>query len=109
MPILSLPYTLPDTKAFEVFQLVQSIITAFYSAPQIYRIYERNSVHDISVWTWIIASISNVFWVIYGLTIQDAVVFVSSVIGLVLSCVLVGQWLYYTRREAYETIIRIER
>jgi uncharacterized protein with PQ loop repeat len=99
MTIVSLPATLPDPAGYQYFMLVLALSTSLYSVPQIYHIYSNSSAKDVSVWTWIIAFISNVFWTVYGFAIQDLVVMLSSLLGCVLALILSCQCVYYACRD----------
>jgi uncharacterized protein with PQ loop repeat len=107
MTILSLPYTIGDPEGWEVYMLIQAIIGSFYSTPQIYEIYHNQSFRGVSIWTWIIAAVFNVTWTLYGLSLQDVVVTVSSALACLFATIICTQWLYYTHHsppKGYHTI-----
>jgi uncharacterized protein with PQ loop repeat len=101
MTIISLPYTISDPVGFQYFMLVFAIVTSLYSVPQIIRIYKMHSANDVSLSTWVIAVISNVFWIVYGFAIEDLVVMLSSLIGCVLAFIISCQCIYYKRNVGY--------
>lgn len=96
MPTWTLPYTIGDPAGWEWYMLAQAICGSFYATPQIYRIYKTKSVRDVSIYTWALAAVLNVTWSFYGLSLQDVVVTVSSVLACIFATVISIQWCYIT-------------
>jgi uncharacterized protein with PQ loop repeat len=101
---ISLPYTVPDPTGYQWFMLVMSIVTALYGVPQMIHIQRTRSAKDVSISTWVIATVSNVFWTYYGLGIQNVVVFVSSAIGLVCALIISIQAYVFRAPGAYQAV-----
>jgi uncharacterized protein with PQ loop repeat len=99
MPVISLPDTVGQSDVFSWWMLCQAILGSFYSAPQIYTIYRNKSVRNVSCSTWILAAVLNVTWTIYGLSLQDVVVTVSSGLACLLATTITVQWFYYNHHK----------
>lgn len=104
MALITLPQTVPNDEVFQIWMLVQSIIGAFYSAPQIYTLYTHKVVGPVSFWTWALAAALNISWVVYGMSLQSVVVVVSSGLACVLATIVSIQWLYYKHLEGYKAL-----
>lgn len=77
-------------KNMKIFQIVTTIIGITMSLgyyPQAYKIWKLKSAKEISLVNYIILGIGTLTWFIYGLVLNDVVIMISFIFGVV------GSWL----------------
>ncbi|MDR1523079.1 MAG: hypothetical protein LBS29_03930 [Endomicrobium sp.] len=48
--------------------------------PQIYKTWKNKSARDVSIQTFIICTISNILWVIYGIFLKEPAIYVTNIV-----------------------------
>jgi len=94
----SLPYTIPFNDAFEEFMCIFAIIASSYSVFQVYDIVKKKTTAAVSWPSWTIITLSNVFWIFYGLMVEDLVVLLSSIVPVIGGCAILVLFLVYPNR-----------
>jgi len=79
----TLPYTIAYSDYYQKFMAVGAIVASSYPMFQFYHIVKAGHTAAVSWATWAILFVSNVFWIMYGLMVQDLVVFASSILPAV--------------------------
>lgn len=67
---------------FAIFSSIISLV------PQIYKTYKTKSCEDISIWMLINFNICSVCWIIYGFMLNATTVWVTNVIMIIFSTIL---------------------
>ena len=71
------------------------IINGFANLPQIWKIFKTKSAKDISIVTYIILTVGNIVWLLYGIEIKSLPIFIMEGIGLVeFIVILVGCYMF---------------
>ena len=73
----------------EIFKLlvtIMGVLMSFAYFPQAYNIWKNKSAENISIPTYIIFSLGTLTWFIYGIVIQDMIIIISFIIGVI------GSW-----------------
>ncbi|MDR2395261.1 MAG: hypothetical protein LBD57_01420 [Endomicrobium sp.] len=48
--------------------------------PQVYKTWKNKSAKDVSIQTFIICTISNILWVIYGIFLKEPAIYVTNIV-----------------------------
>ena len=65
------------------------------NVPQAIKIFQRKSVRDISLTTYVIVEVGSLIWILYGLEIKNYPIVIPNVLGfLATGLVLIGYLLY---------------
>lgn len=71
------------------------VVNGFANLPQIWKIFKTKSAKDISVTTYLILTIGNIVWLLYGIEIKSVPIFYMEGLGLVeFVVILIGCYLY---------------
>ncbi len=69
--------------------LVGGLLTTIAVIPQIYRSWRTRHVRDISLWQPLLLSVGMVFWLWYGIILNDLPLIAANIISLALNITLV--------------------
>ncbi|MDR2066925.1 MAG: hypothetical protein LBP57_03705 [Endomicrobium sp.] len=53
--------------------------------PQVYRTWKNKSAKGVSIQTFIICTISNILWIIYGISLKEPAIYVTNIVMLSLA------------------------
>lgn len=79
--------------------VVIPIVENIQHLPQIYKIYTRRSVEDISFWSLFLFITASLAWMTHGYMQNDIVVIVSSSISLCMNFILIAMYLYFSKKK----------
>lgn len=68
--------------------LIAGTLTTFAQAPQAYKIWKLKETRDISLATYIAIDIGTILWFIYGISINDAPLYIFNFIGFCICFVI---------------------
>jgi MtN3 and saliva related transmembrane protein len=77
--------------------VVGSLMSLAY-VPQIYKIWKRKSVEDISIILFTILFAGIMIWLLYGLSINNTPLIIANAIGLVSTGGIIILWFKYKKR-----------
>ena len=83
----------------QALHIVIPIIENIQHIPQIYKIYTRRSVEDLSFWSLFLFVTACVAWMVHGFLKDDIVVIVSSSISLCMNLILFAMYLYFSKKK----------
>jgi len=75
--------------------IAAAALTMFGFIPQIVRMYQTGSVHDISVLTLLQFTLGMTLWALYGFYINDAIVIGANLVSLTTLIVALGLFYHY--------------
>jgi len=78
----TLPYTIAMNADYQKFMAVGAVVASLYPLSQLYYILKAGNTASVSWLTWVIVSVSNIFWLIYGLMVQDLVILLSCIVPI---------------------------
>ncbi len=81
---------------FRIFVTVVGIIMSIGYFPQAWRMIKNKSSKDVSITTCIILAVGTFVWTVYGFLINDLVVIISFVVGVI------GSWLVLAIKIKYD-------
>lgn len=76
---------------------VVGTVTALAYFPQAYKIMKRKSVEDISLVTFTLFFLSVIFWLSYGLSINNFPIIVTNSVGIVGVGTVIALYLHYKK------------
>lgn len=71
------------------------IITPFFTIPQLYEIFQKQSAEGVSLITWGTFTISSVFWICYGVIHKETPIIISQILWTILQLLIVMGILIY--------------
>lgn len=74
----------------EIFGVVAGVCTTLSFLPQVFKIYQLRSAEAISLPMYIIFSVGEVFWIIYGILLQAPAIIITNMIILILSLLILA-------------------
>lgn len=77
--------------------LILSLVFTFIGLPaQIYRIWQTQSAHDVSIATFCLLAIQSLFWVMYGIQKQkDWVIIVPNTFVVIFAVAIIIEWVVF--------------
>ena len=84
----------------ELFVTAMGIIMAFGYYPQAYQIYKNKSGTDVSFYAFGIFAVGTFTWALYGFYIENWIIILSFVPGVVGSWLVLGLKIFYAQRVA---------
>jgi uncharacterized protein with PQ loop repeat len=79
----------PKTKSHTLLNelvLAMAIVAPLFTLPQVYNIWIRDEAAGVSMATWGFFIVSAVIWLLYGLTLKNIPLIVSSTLWALLDC-----------------------
>lgn len=70
--------------------ILAAALTSFGFVPQIVRIWKYNSAKDVSLLTLLQFALGLSLWITYGVHLQDPIIIVANVVGLIQIIVAIG-------------------
>jgi len=71
------------------------ILSCIQSFPQLYKTYKTKSVHDLSFYSLLLISITNILWLFHGYFIFDYSLIIAGIISLVINSSIFTLYLHY--------------
>ncbi len=65
--------------------------------PQIFKIYKRKSIADISILMYLIFFPGVTVWLMYGISMNNLPLIIANALGLIGVAVIIGQYIYYKK------------
>jgi MtN3 and saliva related transmembrane protein len=87
-----------DTVAIEPVGIVGGIITSVCVLPQVYRVVRTKSAEDVSLYTYVLLSTGQVFWIAHGVIVSNMLIIVFNAISIFINLILLGLKAYYRHR-----------
>jgi len=86
------------THMFQILTTIVGVVMSVGYFPQAYKIYKNKSAENISVLSFSIAAFGTMVWTLYGVFIQDLVVILSFVVGVIGSRLVLLLTLKYRKK-----------
>lgn len=81
----------------EILATIFGTIMSFAYFPQIYKIYKRKSVEDISITMYLIFFPALVIWLLYGLSINNTPLIVANLVGVIGAATIIIEYFIYKK------------
>lgn len=88
-------------KLFQVLTTIVGVVMSIGYFPQAYKIYKNKSAANISLLSFSIAAFGTMVWTLYGFFIQDLVVILSFVVGVIGSRLVLLLTLKYRKEQIH--------
>jgi uncharacterized protein with PQ loop repeat len=72
------PHSSKSVRYFDYFMYFVGAIAPLALLPQIIQLFVSHNAAGISVWTWLLLAIMNIFWILYGIIHKDYPVLVTN-------------------------------
>jgi len=70
---------------------------SFAYIPQIYKIYKRKSVADISLIMYLVFFPGLVIWLLYGISIDNIPLIIANMVGVVCAAIIIIEYFIYRK------------
>lgn len=91
------------TQVHSLFTLIgypAAVCTTIAFVPQLLRVWQRRTARDISLSMFLVFSIGELFWLLYGIIIHSLPVILANAITLLLALAILTLKLYFDRNPA---------
>lgn len=79
------------------------IMDQLTNIPQIYKNYRDKDNHEISLFSLLFGTLSNIAWTIYAYQKKDVPLMISAILGIFTFIILIIQFYMYRRHSSYPT------
>lgn len=83
---------------------IAAFCTTIAFVPQLVRVYRLKSARDISLSMFLVFSLGELLWLIYGLFIHSMPVILANAVTLALALAILWLKLHHDRRQAIDTV-----
>lgn len=81
----------------EVLVTVFGVVGGLAVFPQVYKIFKRKSAKDISILTYSLLFIATIFWLLYGIELNNFPILIANTFGGVNIVLIIVGWFLYGR------------